>query len=183
MTPFALVASSTATILAFIYAIIILIISGILPTFIPHLGLFREFISGLGVASVIIFPISAYFIIMAVSFFSGLLYNLIASRIGGIKLGLNNNEITRIPVISFSIIVASIEAIWVFIAGLFLAAAIIPFTNIISIVIHFIARNIINTIDITGSTLLIDTILRTNGYTGNNLNNWIANVNVCIRAC
>ena len=164
LTSFTLMASSVAATLAFIYALIILIISGVLPAFIPQLGPFREIINGLGVVSVIILPISAYFLIITVGFFSALLYNLIASRMGGIKLGLDANEITKIPIMRFSIILGSIEAIWAFIIGLFLAAAIIPFTGIISIVINFIAQNIVNTIDITGVTLLIDTVLGTNGF-------------------
>ena len=54
---FTLIASSTAAILAFIYAIIILFISGILVVFIPQVAGFKDVISGLGVASLII---SAY---------------------------------------------------------------------------------------------------------------------------
>lgn len=159
-----LAASSTAAILAFIYSIIILIFSGILPAFLPQLGAFREIITGLGVVSVIVLPISAYFLIIIAGFFSALLYNLISSIMGGIKLKLDGNEIIQIPVIQFTIIIGSIEAIWAFIAGLFLAAAIIPFTNFISIAIHFIANNVINAIDITGVTILIDTVLGTNGF-------------------
>lgn len=119
----------------------------------------------MGVASVVILPITAYFLIMAVSFFSGLLYNRITSQLGGIKLGLDNNEITQIPVRTFSLIIASIEAVWMFIVGLFLAAAIIPFTNIIINVINTITYTIARAIDISGVTLLINTILGTNGVT------------------
>lgn len=164
LTSFTLIASSIAAILAFVYAIIVIIISGILPTFIPQLGLFREFIVGLGIASIIIFPIGAYFLIIIAGFFSALIYNALSSQLGGIKLGLNNSEITQIPILSFSLILGSIEAIWAFIAGLFLAATIIPFETIIIIIIHFIAQNIVNAVDITGVTILIDTVLGTNGF-------------------
>ncbi len=163
LTSFTLIASSTAAILAFIYAVIILIISGILPTFIPQLGLFREFIVGLGIASIIIFPIGAYFVIIIAGFFSILIYNGLSSRLGGIRLGLNNNEIVNIPILSFSLILGGIEAIWAFIIGLLLAATVIPFKTSISAIIHFIAQNIINAVDITGVTILIDTVLGTNG--------------------
>ena len=164
LTSFTLMASFTGAILAFVYALIILIISGILPAFVPQLGAFREIINGLGLVSVIILPISAYFLVMIAGFFCALLYNIISSRIGGISLELDGNEIIRIPMLQFSIILGSIEAVWAFIIGLFLAAAIIPFTGIISTLIHFIARNIISTVDITGVTLLIDTVLGTNGF-------------------
>jgi len=164
LTSFTVMTSFTGAILAFVYALIILIISGILPAFVPQLGAFREIINGLGIVSIIILPISAYFLIMVIGFVSALLYNLIASRIGGIKLELKGNEIIRIPMVRFSIILGGIEAIWAFIVGLFLAAAIIPFTSIISTTIHFIVNNIANAVDVTGITLLIDSVLGTNGF-------------------
>lgn len=157
-------ASSTAAILVFIYSVIILIISRVLTAFVPQLGTFSEIINGMGVASVIILPITSYFLIMAVSFFSGLLYNRITSRLCGIKLELDNNEITEIPVKPFTLIIASIEAIWALIIGLFLAAAIIPFTDLIIRVINFTAGAIERSIDISGATLLINTALGTNGF-------------------
>lgn len=131
----------------------------------PHLGTLGDIINGMGVASVVILPITAYFLVMAVSFFSGLLYNRITLRLCGIKLGLDNNEITQIPVKAFTLIIASIEAIWALIIGLFLAAAIIPFTDIIIRVINFTANAIERSIDISGATLLINTVLGTNGVT------------------
>ncbi|MEL7670897.1 hypothetical protein [Methanobacterium sp.] len=158
-------ASSTAAILVFIYSVIILIISRVLTTFVPQLGTFSEIINGMGVASVVILPITSYFLIMAVSFFSGLLYNRITSRLCGIKLGLDNNEITQIPVKPFTLVIASIEAIWTLIIGLFLAAAIIPFTDLIIRLINFTANAIERSIDISGATLLINTVLGTNGVT------------------
>ena len=160
-----MIASSTAAILVFIYSVIILIISRVLTAFVPQLGTFSEIINGMGVASVVILPITSYFLIMAVGFFSGLLYNRITSRLCGIKLELDNNEITEIPVKPFTLIIASIEAIWAIIIGLFLAAAIIPFTDLIIRVINFTAGAIERSIDISGATLLINTALGTNGFT------------------
>ena len=78
---------------------------------------------------------------------------------------MDNNEITQIPVKPFTLIIASIEAIWTLIIGLFLAAAIIPFTDIISRLINFTANTIERSIDISGATLLINTVLGTNGVT------------------
>ena len=151
--------------MVFIYSVIILIVSRLVTTFVPQLGTFSDIINGMGVASVVILPITAYFLIMAVSFWSGLLYNRITPRLCGIKLGLANNEITQIPVKPFTLIIASIEAVWALIIGLFLAAAVIPFTNIILMAINFAADVIERSIDISGITLLINTILGTNGTT------------------
>jgi hypothetical protein len=149
--------------LVFIYSVIILIVSRLVTTFVPQLGTFSDIINGMGVASVVILPITAYFLIMAVSFWSGLLYNRITPRLCGIKLGLDNNEITQIPVKPFTLIIASIEAVWALIIGLFLAAAIIPFTNIILMAINFAANAVERSIDISGITLLINALLGTNG--------------------
>lgn len=131
ITSFTIMASTTAAILALIYALIVLIISGTLTISLPQLADFKAIITGSGLASVIIFPITAYFNIIVLGFFSALLYNLLAPHIGGIKLELENNEITKIPIMSLSLILASIEAVWAFIIGLFGAAAIIPLTAVI----------------------------------------------------
>jgi hypothetical protein len=164
ITPFTMMASSTAAILAFIYALIVLIISGTLAISLPQLADFKAIITGSGVASLIIFPISAYFSVLLLSFFSALLYNLLAPRLGGIKLELVNNEITKIPIMSLSIIVASIESIWAFIIGLFGAAAIIPLTAVIGTfqTIDYIIKEIINII----STIIpISSVFGADGYT------------------
>ena len=165
LSPFTLMSSSLASILAFIYSIIILIISGILIAFVPQLEFFRELIAGLGIASVIILPISAYFIILAVSFFTALLYNCLASRIGGIKLGLENTEVTRISIIQFSFVLAIIEAIWAFIIGLFSSATITPFTTIISNEIPFVFITVNNALKTTGISLPINLSLGIDGVT------------------
>ncbi len=165
LAPFTLMSSSLAAILAFIYALIILVISGILITFVPQLELFRGLIAGLGIASVIIFPISVYFIIIAVSFFTAILYNYLASRIGGIKLGLENNDVIKIPIIHFSLILAIIEAIWAFIIGLFSSATITPFTTIISNEIPVVLNTTNHAIKITGANLPFSPSLGTDGVT------------------
>jgi hypothetical protein len=165
LAPFTLMSSSLAAILAFIYALIILVISGILIIFVPQLELFRGLIAGLGVASVIIFPISAYFIIIAVSFFTAILYNCLASRIGGIKLGLENNDVIKIPIIHFSLILAIIEAICAFIIGLFSSATITPFTTIISNEIPVVLNTTNHAIKITGANLPTSPSLGTDGFT------------------
>ena len=148
---FTLIASSTAAILAFIYAVIILFISGILVVFIPQVAGFKDVISGLGVASLIILPIGAYFLVMAVSLFTALLYNGLAQRISGFKVGLEGNEIIHIPKKIFALLIASIEGIWAFILGLFLAAAVVPFTDIINNLIQYFINTIPDAANIAGA--------------------------------
>lgn len=156
--------SSIAAILALIYAMIILIISGVLPIFVHELWPFKSFITGLGLASIIIVPMSAYFVILAASFFTAMLYNKLVSRISGIKLGLEDNEVVKIPLISFSIVLASIEAIWAFIIGLFLAAVIIPFTFIIGL-IKVIVNAVADSINFSVANLPVNLALGTDVIT------------------
>ena len=148
---FTLIASSTAAILAFIYAVIILFISGIIVVFIPQVAGFKDVISGLGVASLIILPIGAYFLVMAVSFFTALMYNGLSQRISGFKVGLDGNEIIQIPKKIFALIISSIEGIWAFILGLFLAAAVLPFTDIINSLIQYFINTIPDATNIVGA--------------------------------
>lgn len=156
--------SSIAAILALIYAMIILIISGVLPIFVHELWSFKSFITGLGLASIIIVPMSAYFVILAASFFTAMLYNKLVSRISGIKLGLEDNEVIKIPLISFSIVLASIEAIWAFIIGLFLAAVTIPFTFIIGL-IKVIVNAVADSINFSVANLPVNLALGTDVIT------------------
>ena len=47
-----------------------------------------------------------------VSFISALIYNMLVPRIGGLKMGLNGDEVRSLPVVSFALILATLEAIW-----------------------------------------------------------------------
>lgn len=160
---FTIMASSIAAILAFIYSLIVLVISGILTVSLPQLADFKAIITGSGLASVIIFPITTYFTIIAVGFFSALLYNLLACRFGGVNLKIENNEINKISIKHFSMILASIEAIWALIIGLFAAAAIIPLTAILGEfqTLNYLFHEIMNIIT---TIIPISTILGKEGY-------------------
>jgi len=124
---FTLITSSVQAILAFIYAVVLLIFASIagsiLASFVPGFGSFIAFGAA---ALIIIYPISAFFIGLMVQFFSALLYNILVPRVGGVKLGLEGDELVEIPAVSFALILSIIGAVWAFIVGLFLAAVIVP---------------------------------------------------------
>jgi hypothetical protein len=122
ITSFSLMASSIEAIIAFLTAVFTLIIFEA-STVISHFNIYSNVITSFDVAFIIISPISGFFIILAVSYFSILLYNTLTPRIGGVKLGLDGNEITQIPLLSFALILAIIEAIWAFIIGLLILSA------------------------------------------------------------
>jgi hypothetical protein len=132
IAPFALVTASINVILAFIAAIVLLIIFGLVSAFAPQNPIIGRYIVSLGVGLIFILPISAFFITLAVNFFYALLYNSLVPRLGGIKLGLEGDEVTEIPVISFALILSSIGAIMALIVGIFLAALILPLLSFLS---------------------------------------------------
>ena len=153
LAPFTLMSSSIHAILAFIAAILMLIIFGAIASVIPQAKGLGAFITWAGIGLIIIYPIGAFFINLAASFFSALLYNGLVPRLGGVKLGLDGNEVTEIPVVSFALILASIEAIWAFIIGLFSAAAIVPIFAGLSKSIPVISQTIANATNTTNATI------------------------------
>ena len=61
-----------------------------------------------------------------------MLYNALVPRLGGVKLELEGNDVEKIPVVSFALILSAIGAIWAFIFGLVVAAVISPVFSLIS---------------------------------------------------
>lgn len=159
LTPFTKMSASIYGILGFIGAIVMLISLIIVQAtgLIPQLGQFN-LVTGLGVPLIILLPIGAFFGTIVASFFSALLYNILVPRLGGVKLELEGNEVQKIPVISFSLILSAIGAIWAFIAGLVLAAVFSPLLSFIGAIATMpeaanITANITSQMAATGSTM------------------------------
>ena len=156
ITSFTKMLSSIHAILAFIVAVVLLITLIILEVTgtMPQFGLFK-IVAGVGIPLIIIYPIAAFFITLAVSFFTVMIYNMLASRIGGVELELEGTQVTKIPVISFALVLAGIEAIWAFVVGLFLVAVVTPVTTFASDIIPVISSEIpkyLNTTNVTFPT-------------------------------
>lgn len=128
---FTLMSSSIQAVLAFIFAVICAVAFGTASAFVPELSNVAGVIAALGVAIIIILPISSFLTNVAISFISIILYNGLAPRIGGIKLGFDGNKIRSIPAVPFALIMACIAMIWAFIIGVLLAATLIPLTGVI----------------------------------------------------
>lgn len=127
ITSFTLIGASVRAIMAFIAAIILSLIFEVIVSLVPPLNAFRGIIAATGVALIIMYPIASFFINLSVRFYTAYLYNGLASRLSGIKLGLEGNELNKIPVYPFALILACIYTVWAFIIGLFLAASTTPF--------------------------------------------------------
>jgi hypothetical protein len=61
-----------------------------------------------------------------------MLYNALVPRLGGVKLEIEGNEVTKIPEVSFALILSAIGAVWAFVAGLVMAAVISPLFSLIT---------------------------------------------------
>jgi hypothetical protein len=133
LTPFTKMSASIYGILGFIGAIVMFVALTIIQAAggIPQLGQFN-LITGLGIPLIVLIPIGAFFTTIAVTFFSAVLYNILVPRLGGVKLEIGGNKVENIPVISFSLILSAIGAVWAFILGLVAAAAISPLISFIS---------------------------------------------------
>ena len=151
--------------LVMLAALIIIQATGVIPQLAPQLGQFN-FITGLGIPLLVILPIGAFFITIIVSLFSAMLYNALVPKLGGIKLELDGEDVVKIPVIAFSLILSTIGAIWAFIIGLLTSALVAPLLSVINT--SSIAAN---TPFITTSTYSITTNITTNltNTTGTNI--------------
>ncbi len=47
---------------------------------------------------------------------------MLVPRLGGIKLGLEGDEVKNVPVVPFALIMAGVGAVWAFIIGLLLSS-------------------------------------------------------------
>ncbi|MCC7550621.1 MAG: hypothetical protein KO316_03840 [Methanobacterium sp.] len=156
LAPFTKMSAAIYGILGLIAAIVMLITLSIVQVtgVLPQLGQFN-LVTGLGIPLIVLLPIGAFFSTIVVSFFSVMLYNALVPRLGGVKLELEGNGVEKIPVVSFSLILSAIGAIWAFIVGLVLAAVFSPLFSFISAISTMpAAANITaNITNVSGATM------------------------------
>jgi hypothetical protein len=160
LVPFTLMTSSISAIIAIIYAILLLITFGAISAFVPMAGLI---FASLGFSLIILYPIGTFLIYITISFVSALIYNMLVPRFGGVKLGLEGNEVQSIPVVPFALIMSAFGAVWALIIGLILAALVVPLTTLISTVIPLAANLAANATNMTPATLPTGAIVGTGG--------------------
>ena len=135
--PFTVMTASISAIIGLIYAIILLIAFGALAAFLPGAALI---FASLGISMIILYPIGAFLVYTTLSFITALIYNMLVPRLGGVKLGLEGDQVTSVPVMSFALILSALAAIWALIMGLLLTAVILPLTTIISTIIPVVSQ-------------------------------------------
>ncbi|MGB7968069.1 MAG: hypothetical protein WCF28_00705 [Methanobacterium sp.] len=160
LVPFTLMTSSISAIVALIYAILLLIALAVASVFVPTAGLA---LASLGLSLIVLYPIITFFVYVMTSFVTALIYNMLVSRLGGIKLGLEGDEVKNVPVVPFALILAGVMAVWAFIIGLVLAAIIVPFTTALSTLIPIVANITANATNITPASLPTGSAVGTGG--------------------
>lgn len=160
LVPFTLMTSSISALIALIYAIILLIILAASAAFIPTAGLI---LASLGLSIIVLYPIITFLVYVTLSFVTALIYNMLVPRLGGIKLGLEGDEVKNVPAVPYALIMAGVMSVWAFIIGLLLAAFIVPFTTTISTIIPILANITANATNITPATLPTGSVVGTGG--------------------
>lgn len=143
IVPFTLMTSSVQALMALIFAIIFVITLGIISTSLPQAGQLGV-VTSLGLAIIVIYPVGTFLLGVMVSFLTALFYNVLAPRLGGVKLGFEGNEIRSIPVVPFSLITSVIEAIWAFIIGLLIAAVLVPLAGMLGTMVPLVANETVS---------------------------------------
>ena len=150
LVPFTLMTSSIGAIIGFIYAILLLITFGALAAILPGAALI---FASLGISMIILYPIGTFITYTAISFITALIYNMLVPRLGGVKLGLEGDQVTSLPAMPFALITSAVGAIWAFIIGLLLTAVILPLTTIISTIIPLASHLFVSVINNATSIL------------------------------
>lgn len=168
--PFTLMTSYIGAILALIYAIILLITFGALSALLPGVALI---FASLGLSMIILYPIGTFLVFTAFSFITAFIYNMLVPRLGGVKLGLEGDQVISLPVVPFALILAVVEAIWAFIFGLLLTALILPLTTIMSTIIPLVSQLVVTVINNVTATLSMSnaTTINATNLTAANLPN------------
>jgi hypothetical protein len=151
--PFTLMNASIQAIFAFIAAILFVIGFGLVAAFIPGLGGLGGTLALIGLGVIILAPLTVFFLNIMGVFVLALIYNLLAPRVGGVKLGLEGSDVKSIPVVPLALIMASISTVIAFIVGLYLALAFTPMFSLISTATPVIATAIANATNATNMTI------------------------------
>jgi len=121
IVPYTLMSSSISAVLGLLYAIIILIVFGLVALFVPEVNQVMGLLASLGVALIIALPVATFFFSILSSFVMALIYNLLVPRIGGIKLGMDGKEVKSIPVVPVSLMLSLLYTVLTFIVMLVVA--------------------------------------------------------------
>lgn len=164
VAPYTLMNSSIQSIFAFIFAILFVLAFGLLAALIPGISALGGTLALIGVGVIILAPLTVFFLNVLWSFVLALVYNLLAPKVGGVKLGLEGNDLKTIPVVPLSLIMACISTVFAFIFGLYLALAFTPIFTLISTATPVIATALANATNATNMTIPTGDVIGAAGW-------------------
>lgn len=123
IVPFTLMSSSISAVVGLIYALILILVLGVVTVFLPsEASIITSILMTVSVAIIIILPVGSFLLSILSSFLIAFIYNLLVPRIGGIKLGMvEMKEIRSLPVIPLSLMTSFIYTILTFLIMLIVA--------------------------------------------------------------
>lgn len=123
IVPYTLMSSSISAIVGLIYALILVLVLGVVAVFLPsEASIITSILLTLSVALIIILPVGGFLLSILSSFLIALIYNQLVPRIGGIKLGIvEMEEIMSISVIPVSLMLSLVYTIITFLIMLIVA--------------------------------------------------------------
>jgi len=121
IVPYTLMSSSVSAVLGLLYAIVLLIVLGIIALVVPGVGQYATILASLGVALIITMPVLNFFFSILSSFVKALIYNLLVPRIGGIKVSMDGDEVKSIPIVPVALMLSILYTVLAFIVMLVVA--------------------------------------------------------------
>lgn len=123
IVPFTLMSSSISAVVGLIYALILILVLGVVAVFLPsEASIITSILMTASVAIIIILPVGSFLLSILSSFLIAFTYNLLVPRIGGIKLGMvEMKEVRSVPVIPLSLMASFIYTILTFLIMLIVA--------------------------------------------------------------
>ncbi len=123
IVPFTLMSSAVSAVIGIIYAIILVLVLGMVAIFLPAEA---SIISGIlltsAVAIILVLPVGTFLMSILFSFLLAFIYNLLVPKVGGIQLGMvEMKEVRSLPVIPLSLMVSILYTIFTFILMLVIA--------------------------------------------------------------
>ncbi|NYB52926.1 MAG: hypothetical protein HVN35_10270 [Methanobacteriaceae archaeon] len=123
IVPFTLMSSAVSAVMGLIYAVILVLILGLVAVFLPSTA---SAITGIlltsAVAIILVLPVGSFLLSILSSFLLAFIYNLLVPKVGGIKLGMHDmKEVRSLPVIPLSLMVSILYTIFSFLLMLIVA--------------------------------------------------------------
>ncbi|AUB60970.1 hypothetical protein BK009_09945 [Methanobacterium subterraneum] len=123
IVPYTLMSSSISAVVGLIYALILVMVLGVVAVFLPsEASIITSILMTLSIALIIILPVGGFLLSILSSFLTAFIYNQLVPRIGGIKIGIvEMEEITSISVIPASLMLSLLYTIITFLIMLIVA--------------------------------------------------------------